>query len=273
MKFSIVFSLGNIINGYGDEVCYILNDLTTEILIRRNYEFKLPVPLRDSAQEGVAVRLDTPDDDIVEELDHDFLGDSQAPDSDSRANLKYLDEALVNPLDWYKECEQVKDELLELEQGRMEDWYRGPRDRHAVNLLEMRRRSQEVGAVVALLQRSQCAEVACGVQEELSRILDKEKELNALHGEYLASLKAQQDSNRFFDEEILRLTTGNKKKIEEYSELKAKHRDLSDKLKRKQTEATDNRRLLDLKDAIKTIKVGPSDPRKRSSRWPSRSAS
>ncbi len=255
MKFSIVFSLGNIINGYGDEVCYILNDLTTEILIRRNYEFKPPVPLRDSTHEGVMVRMDSPEDDIVEELDRDFLEDTQSPETDSRANLKYVEEVLVNPLDWYKECEQVRDELLELEQGRMEDWYSGPRDRYSLNILEMKRRIQEVEAVVRLIRHNKYAEMAYQVQEELSQILDKEKMLNLLNEDFLDSMKTHQDSNRFFDEEILRLTTGNKKKIEEYSELKAKYRDLSDKLKRKQSEATDNKRLLELKDTIQKVKV------------------
>lgn len=42
VKFSIVFGLDHIKLGFGDEVCYILNDLTTEVLIKRNYTFFKP---------------------------------------------------------------------------------------------------------------------------------------------------------------------------------------------------------------------------------------
>lgn len=39
IKFTVVYDAKSLSFGFGDEVCYVLNDLTTEILIKKNYNF------------------------------------------------------------------------------------------------------------------------------------------------------------------------------------------------------------------------------------------
>lgn len=56
--------------GYGDEVCNIINDLTTEILIKKNYEFNMPKfldPTTNDTDTGNVNIEDDEDDDIGDE--------------------------------------------------------------------------------------------------------------------------------------------------------------------------------------------------------------
>ena len=256
LKFSVIFSLGNLIHGYGDEVCYILNDLTTEILIKRNYEFKLPIynDNRQGGNGGVLVALPDNDDDIIDEVNQ-MIEDSNSHHSEAGNDFKFIEEVIVNPVDWYAECESIKDELMEDEQGRMEDWYKGKRDNWSLKILDMKRMSQDIGKGVNEIARNKYTDEALSIQEELCIISDKENRLNKMNQDFMESVKSNHDYNRRYDEDIIKLTTGNKKKIEMYTNLKNEYRDLTETLKRKQTEMTDNKRLLDLKDTLKQMKV------------------
>lgn len=255
VKFSIVFGVSNIINGYGDEVCYILNDLTTEILIRRNYEFKTPTYLPSPTSAGVAIRLEEDED-----IDYAEIMDGQGGEEEMEGNdadgliqdERLPKEATANPAEWYEECQRVRHELLEFENDLMFPQSTGD---YSATLLSVKTLSSQVTKSTSALLSSRLSSDILSIQDDLTRIMDKESTLTNLSREYLDSIKEYQENNQLYDQEILRLTVGNKRKIEEYSLLKTQYRTLSDTLKARQNMATDNYRLLELKDTIARVKV------------------
>ena len=81
-------------NGYGDEVCYILNDLTTEILIKRNYEFRSPTVFPGTQSGGIMKMEADDDEDLLDE--GNLLQDSSEMIEDVADN-KFVEEVMVNP--------------------------------------------------------------------------------------------------------------------------------------------------------------------------------
>ena len=248
VKFSIVFALGNIQHGYGDEVCYILNDVSTDILVRRNYEFSLP--LVKEGEIGGRQRSDAQYDDYDVEDWHGGHGDI-GHDDDS-GNI--VDMALVDENAWREECGRVQEDLqaleVELNQG-----YTDKVEMYQANLINGFRLSKDIHKFANLLQDSQLSYQMEKVQDELSYIYEREKSLTTMNADYLEEVKHFCENNKEYDEEILRLTLGNKRKIEEYSNMKATYQSLNEAIKQRQSMHTDNSRLLKMKDSIFKLTV------------------
>lgn len=249
VKFSIVFSLGNIQHGYGDEVCYILNDLSTDLLVRRNYEFSSPVIIGDIDSRGQRQTSNFDDYDLDDM--REAIGDMDDCGSDV-----IVDMALVDEHAWKDECARLESDLRNLEKE-LDQGYSDRVDLHQGNLINSRRLSNEIHRVATLLRESKLSHEMEIIQEEISLIYDREKSLTNMNAEYLEEVKHFCENNKEYDEEILRLTLGNKRKIDEYCRLKATHQGLVEEIKQRQSMHTDNSRLLSMKDSIARLKVVP----------------
>lgn len=268
IKFSVLFSLGNILNGYGDEVCYILNDLTTEILIRQNYEFQNPQHIAGTQASGYVVRLE--DDEAIEDQlaafeanlegndgqaddPGDFMAQSLVLDREKR----FVEDLVVNPQDWSDELRMVSKEIEEFQN--IIDTDPGATmiagSDYSSKLMKLKILSEELRTCLKDGGLKTVENYTFKVQDQLDLIRSKEETLLKYNKEDVEMLGDYQEKYQVLDAQILRLTLGNKKKLEEYTKLKTQSRDLTEQLKRRQTEATDSSRLYQIKDSIRSMKV------------------
>jgi hypothetical protein len=151
IKFSLKFTPDRLLPGYGDECCNVINDLTTEILIRKDYAFKepdftKPDPANGNPNNGGQISAnDDSNDDIDQE--EEYLHDSDDENfSDGYENFgmtplkkndttngaysttstmnnttkfksqqKNFIEPEVDPKDWYAECQDMAPQFQQME--------------------------------------------------------------------------------------------------------------------------------------------------------------
>lgn len=268
VKFSVLFSLGNILNGYGDEVCYILNDLTTEILIRQNYEFKNPLHVPNTQSIGYVVRIE--DDDVIEEQIEGLDPKGETADAHLEETTGYLAQSLVldrerrfvedlvvNPQEWQDELRLVSKEIEDFQNIIDSDpgaTTIGGTD-YSCKLMKLKILSTDVNRQIESGHLRLVEDQVFRIHDQLELVRTKEESLLRHNQDQVEKLGDYQEKYQVLDSQILRLTLGNKKKLEEYTKLKAQSRDLAEQLKRQQIETTDSSRLYQIKDSTKSLKV------------------
>lgn len=245
-----------------------MNDLTTEILIRQNYEFQSPQHLADTQASGYVVRLED-DDQIEDQLaasqtnldgnqgEGDDQGDFMAQSLVLDRERRFVEDLVVNPQDWNDELRLVSKEIEEFQT--IIDTDPGATviagSDYSSKIMKLKILSEDLQGRLRIGGLKLVEEQAFKTQEELDLIRSKEETMLKYNQEDVQMLGDYQEKYQVLDAQILRLTLGNKKKLEEYTKLKVQSRDLAEQLKRRQTEATDNSRLYQVKDSIKSLKV------------------
>ena len=102
-------------NGFGEAVCFIVNDLLNKELIRQDYSFKAPILIEN----GVECYGEPPEEiAFYEEIEsgvefrlevHEELSEESSPDIE---NPTELEESYINPEDWLAETERVSKKLV-----------------------------------------------------------------------------------------------------------------------------------------------------------------
>ena len=261
VKFNIIFTWQNLQFGYGDEICYILNDLTTEVLIRRNFEFYEP-QFMDPVQNMEEVEDEFEDlyDDVkLEEADlSDFEGDdSKTQDNLSTASTYNIQHGIlandIDPKAWYEECGKWEEEL-----GLIEEEF----ERVAVEN-EDRAWATDLRNSKALLEdiqeldegdKDQIFEIVEDIGTSLEKVSSWEARFNSVASEemrLLADLKRRsQDANS----QILVLGTNNKEKIRVYKELKRIEKKLGKQLEKFKDDRVEKNKGLKIKRACDELR-------------------
>ena len=102
-------------NGFGEGVCFIVNDLLNKELIRQDYSFKAPILIEN----GVECYGDPPEEIVFyEEIESGVEFRLEAAEESSEENSQEIEkpaeieESYINPEDWLTETERVSKKLV-----------------------------------------------------------------------------------------------------------------------------------------------------------------
>lgn len=304
IKFSIKFTAEKLIHGFGDEVCNIINDLTTEILIRKNYEFSDPT-FSEPAQ-GCSTGNDNTiaaEDDSNDDIDNDFINDSYEDEESSQydgmkthgnmstdvtmrnTNNKFKNknviEPEVDPKEWYAECDDMRDDFLNMEEkynfmidgpkidlpflmGKKEDEHIEKKmaiDIDTISNLDYEIRNRQANHLLkqfklmkyCIYDKNWMYRFVDKIEEDLKNIKDFEDRYQKYNFDQAEIYKEKQTSSDNLSLKIQLQGSKNKKLIDKYKDLKDYHTKISTKLDNK-IENPAEEKILELRKSISSLK-------------------
>lgn len=102
------------------------------------------------------------------------------------------------------------------------------------------------------------------LEKHLDRIGSREKEINKVMVEIGEEFKTKSERYKELQGEIDHLSVKVKKLNEEYSQLSVKNEQLQAKLNKQADESTNNQPLIQIKETIQQVKVGPPQAERNS---------
>ena len=119
VKITEIVTLEALKNGFGEAVCYVVNDLLNKELIRQDYRFHTPILIEN----GVECYGDPPEPfEVIEEINSgenekvdDFVEKNEENDDKSSEFFeedKDNIEATIDPVDWLNETKRISNKLV-----------------------------------------------------------------------------------------------------------------------------------------------------------------
>lgn len=260
VKFTVIFTKKILTFGFGDEVCYILNDLTTEILIKKNYSFKEPSFIQAeggytelNAEEEILNEVVDIFQDNNQELESGKFNDYLSTSSTIKRPIMDSIECNVDPKEWYKEVENLRKELEESERNLTKNSL-SMNELHYANLTEARIHS----SIIRQFTNSNAdtySELSSSIWGDISKIMEFERRFQSEIPEEFVELSTLKSQSTELDKRVYKLSLSNKVKIEEYRKLKERYKEMLKDLEHKKGHTIERRGgPLDLRKAIDNIK-------------------
>lgn len=181
VKIPEFFSIESLKNGFGESVCYVVNDLLNKELIRQDYKFNMPIVIENGVEcygdppepmefyeeirAGTDYFEDKWEDDDVEEVVVEKKDDNKEEKEDIVVNN-------INPEDWEAECLRVQKRLVIQDNFNLGDDSRGV----------FRNKIKEIYKTIKDFWQANSEKFLITKSEELENTLDRiqsfEKKLN-----------------------------------------------------------------------------------------------
>ena len=257
---------GSVATGYGEGVCFIVNDLLNKFLIKQDFKFLTPVVKQGSknvyggeSQETDEIGEDIPGDPIEDILmtypEEAEGGEAAAPEAQPDALIDLEASSMittaVDPQDWAAEFHRVKDTLAlteeEYKAAEVQDW-----KARMTNIVSyFKQFSTHASAVF----RDKLTFLAQSWQSSLDRVVKGETLIKELCKKDLTDLSNLLTRKRALINELNVLRQRVSEKIEEFDRLKGTHEELMDVIENSSRAVGDRSPLEQLKLAMSRLKA------------------
>ncbi|KRX05851.1 Protein kinase-like domain [Pseudocohnilembus persalinus] len=273
IKLPDQINISHIRSGYGDTVCFILNDLLNRELIRLNFKFEDPQVKQGNENDGYADMNPNTDDQLIENIDDEYEDElmdevdtqllvSQIYNKENQQLLESFDEekkmiqATVGFAQWKKECLRVEQQLSGIQQDLNQNKKSiGDQDyNNTINLLS--HNSKHIKQSVQEIQNSKKIQAMMNQwYDELQHIKQGEQRINEGNQELISTLKEKVEKKKSILSNLQLISENVNQQMKQLEQINEKYDNVQQQLENHtENETGGGGKVISIKNAIQKLK-------------------